>query len=270
MVFLACIISPPALMDDVDAVHGQISRNMLQSGDWTVLRLNGVPYLEKAPLLYWLISFCYMIFGVHDWAARIPIALSAMLLCWTTARYGAWAFGRRAGFYAGLALATCIGLFLFTRILLPDAMLTLAICACFFAFQRALNEDGQEPHPRRWAALRPWHWAVGVLLKGLLALVVPMGGALLYLAFTRQLFARRTWQRLHVVSGALIFLVIAAPWHVWPRCACRPISTFHCIAARASITDFSGFTSSMSTCCAFSGCAIRATTIPCSARPSGS
>ena len=226
MVFLACIISPPALMDDVDAVHGQISRNMLQSGDWTVLRLNGVPYLEKAPLLYWLISLCYMIFGVHDWAARIPVALSAMLLCWTTARYGAWAFGRRAGFYAGLALATCIGLFLFTRILLPDAMMTLAICVCFFAFQRALNEDGQEPHPRRWAALLAVALAVGVLLKGLLALVVPMGGALLYLAFTRQLFVRRTWQRLHVVSGALIFLVIAAPWHVLATLRMPPYFNF--------------------------------------------
>jgi len=226
LVFLACIVSPPALMDDVDAVHGQISRNMLQSGDWTVLHLDGVPYLEKAPLLYWLISICYMIFGVHDWAARIPIALSAVLLCWTTARYGAWAFGRRAGFYAGLALATCIGLFLFTRILLPDVMLTLAICACFFAFQRALNEDGQEPHPRRWAALLAVALAVGVLLKGLLALVVPMGGALLYLAFTRQLFLRRTWQRLHVVSGALIFLAIAAPWHVLATLRMPPYFNF--------------------------------------------
>jgi 4-amino-4-deoxy-L-arabinose transferase-like glycosyltransferase len=226
LVFLACIVSPPALMDDVDAVHGQISRNMLQSGDWTVLQLDGVPYLEKAPLLYWLISICYMIFGVHDWAARIPIALSAVLLCWTTARYGAWAFGRRAGFYAGLALATCIGLFLFTRILLPDVMLTLAICACFFAFQRALNEDGQEPHPRRWAALLAVALAVGVLLKGLLALVVPMGGALLYLAFTRQLFLRRTWQRLHLVSGALIFLGIAAPWHVLATLRMPPYFNF--------------------------------------------
>src|SRR5262249_35579575 len=109
LVFVACIVSPPALMDDVDAVPAQISRNMLLSGDWVIAHLDGVAYMEKAPLPYWLIAICYLIFGVHDWVARIPTALSAVLLCWTTARYGAWAFGRRAGFYAGLALATCIG-----------------------------------------------------------------------------------------------------------------------------------------------------------------
>jgi 4-amino-4-deoxy-L-arabinose transferase-like glycosyltransferase len=240
LVFVACIVSPPALMDDVDAVHGQISRNMVQSGDWVILQLNGVPYLEKAPFLYWLISLCYLVFGVHDWVARIPIALAAVLLCWTTARYGAWAFGRRAGFYAGLALATCVGLFLFTRILLPDVMLTLTICVCFFAFQRALDEDGQELPPRgpgrapflrlngqrRWAALLAISMAVGVLLKGLLALVVPFGGALLYLALTRQLFSRQTWQRLHPLSGALIFLLVAAPWHVLATLRMPPYFNF--------------------------------------------
>lgn len=214
VIFLAGIISPPALMDDVDAAHAQISRNMIQSGDWVIPHLDGVAYIEKAPLPYWLIAICYLVLGVHDWVARIPTALSAILLCWITARYGLWAFGRRAGFYAGLALATCIGLFLFTRILIPDVMLTATVCMCFFAFQRALNEDGEERHPRSWAVLLAVSMAIGVLLKGLLALVVPIGGAVLYLAFTRQLFSRRTWQSLHLFTGSLIFLVIAAPWHV--------------------------------------------------------
>jgi 4-amino-4-deoxy-L-arabinose transferase-like glycosyltransferase len=226
VIFLACVISPPALMDDVDAVHAQISRNMVQSGDWVIMHLDGVPYVEKAPLLYWLISICYLIFGVHDWAARIPIALSAMLLCWTTARYGAWAFGRRAGFYAGLVLATCIGLFLFTRILIPDVMLTLTVCFSFFAFQRALNEDGEELHPRRWAAALALALALGVLLKGLIALVVPVGGALVYLALTRQLFARRTWKSLHLASGGLIFFLIAAPWHILATLRMPPYFSF--------------------------------------------
>src|ERR1700760_4883704 len=77
-VYLACIISPPSLMDDVDAVQAQISRNMLTSGDWVTARLDGVPYLEKAPLVYWLIALSYEIFGPTDWAARLPIALSSI------------------------------------------------------------------------------------------------------------------------------------------------------------------------------------------------
>ncbi len=60
-------------MDDVDAVNGQIARNMLTSGDWVTARLDGVIDLEKPPLIYWLIAGSYKIFGVHDWSARIPV-----------------------------------------------------------------------------------------------------------------------------------------------------------------------------------------------------
>ena len=105
-------MSPPSLMDDVDSVQAQIARNMLDSGDWVTARLDGVAYLEKAPLKYWLMAISYTIFGVHDWAARIPLALSAILLCWVTARFGAWAFGWRGGLYSGVVLSTCVGLFL--------------------------------------------------------------------------------------------------------------------------------------------------------------
>src|SRR3977135_4089494 len=70
IIFLGCIVSPPSLMDDVDAVQAQIARNMLQSGDWVTARLDGIPYLEKAPLQYWMIAVSYLVFGVHDWAAR--------------------------------------------------------------------------------------------------------------------------------------------------------------------------------------------------------
>src|SRR5690349_55501 len=93
LIFFGCIISPPSLMDDVDAVQAQIARNMLQSGDWVTARLDGIPYLEKSPLKYWMIAVSFMIFGPHDWAARIPIALFTVLLCWLVARFGMWAFG---------------------------------------------------------------------------------------------------------------------------------------------------------------------------------
>ena len=89
-------------MDDVDAVQAQIARNMLQSGDWVTARLNGVAYLEKSPLIYWMMAVSLSIFGVHDWAARIPLAFCTIALCWVTYRIGRWAFGERAGFYAGL------------------------------------------------------------------------------------------------------------------------------------------------------------------------
>src|ERR1700676_1429248 len=135
------MLSPASRMDDVDAVQAQFARNMLTSGDWVTARLDGVAYLEKAPLIYWLIAISYKFFGVHDWAARIPVALASIGLAWLTAAMGVWAFGRRAGFYAGLCMATCIGLFLFTRILIPDVLLTLVIALALWAFLRVLEEE---------------------------------------------------------------------------------------------------------------------------------
>src|SRR5436190_21057785 len=87
-VFLISIASPPRLMDDVDAVQAQIARNMLVSGDWVTARLDGVPYLEKSPLIYWMMASSYRVFGVHDWAARIPLALAIVLLCYVTFCFG--------------------------------------------------------------------------------------------------------------------------------------------------------------------------------------
>src|SRR5499425_2068700 len=151
IIYLGCIISPPSLMDDVDAVQAQIARNMLSSGDWITAHIDGVVYLEKAPLIYWIIAGFFKVFGAHDWVARIPIALSAIALAWLTAAFGTWAFGKRAGFYAGLCMGTGIGLFLFTRILIPDVMLTFTITLSMWSFLRALDEE--EPRPRLWALL---------------------------------------------------------------------------------------------------------------------
>src|SRR5882762_1579711 len=212
VVSFGCIVSPPSLMDDVDAVQAQIARNMLDSGDWVIAQLDGVPYLEKSPVIYWLIAISYRVFGVHDWAARIPVAFAAVLLAWVTYRYGRWAFEERAGYYAGLVVATCVGLFLFTRIQIPDVMLTLTVCLAFWTFQRAT--DPEEERSSLWAAVLAASLGVGVMLKGLIALVIPGGGIFVYLVLTRQLFSREVWKRLHVVSGAAIFLAVAAPWHI--------------------------------------------------------
>lgn len=210
--YLGCLVSPPSLMDDVDAVQAQIARNMLTSGDWVTPRLDGVVYLEKAPLVYWLIAGSYEVFGVHDWSARIPIALSAIALAWVTAVFGIWAFGRRAGLYAGLCVATCVGLFLFTRILIPDVMITLTVALAMWAFLRAL--DDKEPHPRFWAAVLAVNLGLGLLLKSLIGIVFPIAAGLIYLYATRQLFSAAAWKRLHPFAGALIVLAVAVPWHV--------------------------------------------------------
>jgi 4-amino-4-deoxy-L-arabinose transferase-like glycosyltransferase len=199
-------------MDDVDAVQAQIARNMLVSGDWVTARLDGVAYLEKAPLVYWMIAASYKICGVHDWAARLPLALAVVLLCFVTYRFGRWAFGEQAGMFAGIVPATSVGLFLFTRILIPDAMLTLTITGAIWAWLRLLEPD-EEPS-QHWAVVMGLCFGGGLLLKGLIAVVFPMLAGLVFMAVTRQLFSRTAWKKLDLWLVAAIALLIAAPWHM--------------------------------------------------------
>jgi 4-amino-4-deoxy-L-arabinose transferase-like glycosyltransferase len=199
-------------MDDVDAVQAQIARNMLASGDWVTARLNGVAYLEKSPLVYWMLAVSYRVFGVHDWAARLPLALAVVLLCWVTYRFGCWAFNHEAGLYAGIALATSVGLFLFTRILIPDAMLTLAITGAIWAWFRLLEPERGPAF--RWSVVLGTCLGIGLLLKGLIAIVFPLAASLAYMAITRQMISAKAWRRLHLGIVAALTLAIAAPWHV--------------------------------------------------------
>jgi hypothetical protein len=206
------MLSPPSLLDDVDSVQAQIARNMLESGDWVTARLDGIKYLEKPPLKYWMIATSFRVFGVRDWVARIPTVLSAILLCWLTARFVSWAFSPIAGLFSGLVLATSVGLWLFTRVQIPDVSLTLTITLAMWAFLRAL--DPEEANSRVWAWTCAAAIGTGMLLKGLIAAVFPVAAAVLFLIFTRRVFVRDTWRRLHPFSGLLIALAIAAPWHV--------------------------------------------------------
>jgi len=203
IIFLGCAFAPPYLMDDVDAVQAVIARNMLESGDWVTARLDGVAYLEKSPLIYWMMAASFAIFGIHDWAARLPIALSVVALVWVTYRFGRWAFGPKEGYFAGLALGTSLGLWLFTRILIPDVVLTLTIALALWGMLRALEGES------RWSYVMAASIGAGLLLKGLIAALFPVVAGAIYLVITRQ-----DWRRLKPLSSLTIILLIAAPWHV--------------------------------------------------------
>jgi 4-amino-4-deoxy-L-arabinose transferase-like glycosyltransferase len=235
-VYAGCMVSPPSLMDDVDAVQAQIARNMLASGDFVTARLDGIPYLEKAPLIYWLIAGSFKVFGATDWAARIPMVLAALALAWLTTAFGMWAFGRRAGLYAGLCISTCFGLFLFTRILIPDVMLTSSIALSMWAFLRAI--DDAEPLQRWWAFVLAASLGTSLLFKSLVGVVFPVAGALIYLAVTRQLFQAKVWRALHPISGLLVALLIAAPWHVLASLRNPPYFDF---TMRSAPGEYHGF-----------------------------
>ena len=197
----------PALQDDADSTHAEAAREMLVTHDYVTLHVNGVRYLEKAPLMYWLIALSYRIFGVNEFAARFPTVVAMFLMMLLGRTWGRRAYGPRAGLYAALFVLTTAGFYLFTRIIIPEAILALLIASSFYFFLTALQTPEQ-----------PWRWyaaytslALAVLTKGLIALVFVGITAALFLAITG---AWRRWREFHLPSGLLLCLLIAAPWHL--------------------------------------------------------
>ncbi len=210
VVFLAVYVGSmfsPGLLDDADSTHAEAAREMVATGDYVTLHINGVRYLEKAPLPYWLVAFSYKVLGVNEFSTRLPMAFSIMLLGFLAFSWGRRAFDERTGIYAALFVYTCAGVYLFTRVLIPEVLLSLLIAAASYFFLTALESEA-----------RAWRWyaayalvAFGVLTKGLIALVFPCGAALLFLLVTGEW---RRWREFHLVSGFALFLAIAAPWHI--------------------------------------------------------
>ncbi len=206
------LVRPP-LLDDADSVHAEVAREMLLRHDWVTLYANGIRYLEKAPLLYWAMAASMKIFGPHAAAARLPLAFTVLALAWATESFARRAFRSTiAGLYAGLILLSSFGIFIFTRITIPDAMVCLWLTLAIFCYWRATELD----HPSRGLA---WGFAaccaLNVLTKGLIGLVFPVGIVILHLVLTGGWRATlRDLRQLFPWSSAAVFLAIAAPWHI--------------------------------------------------------
>ena len=208
-------IARPALLDDADSFHAEAVREMVQSGDWVTLRLNnGIRYLEKAPFMYWLAALSVTVFGLHDWTIRLPLALFSLLLILLIFRFGTRFWGARAGFYSGLVIATSLGPYAFTRIFLPDVILSFFIASCLYMYLRiAIEEDEPKrigPVDLRCAALYT-SAALAMLTKGLIGIIFP--GAIIFV----HILVTGNWKvlrRLQIGYGVLIFLIVALPWHV--------------------------------------------------------
>jgi 4-amino-4-deoxy-L-arabinose transferase-like glycosyltransferase len=205
VVYVGSLFSP-GMQDDADSTHAEAAREMSITHDYVTLKINGNRYLEKAPLMYWAVSLCYSLFGVNEFAAHLPVAISMLLLVLLAMRWGRRAFGDHAAIYAGMFITTTAGCYLFTRILIPESILSFFIAAAFYFFATAL-EDG---HAWRWYAGYA-SIALAVLTKGLLALVVVGLASLLYVVISGEW---RRWREFRLFSGTLLFLLIAAPWHI--------------------------------------------------------
>ena len=242
LLYFAALFAPPVL-DDADATHAQAALAMLHTGDFVTLHVNGIRYLEKAPLPYWLTAASLTVFGRNTFAVHLPLALAVALLALLGHRWANHAFGSRTAFYTAVALLTSPGVFLFTRIFIPEIWLSLFLAAALYAFLRTVAPPPGVPHdhrseakvivgsvssaaetqiPERPALTFPLNpttypylmWAclaLAVLSKGLVALVFFLIPIASYLILTDDLAKLKL---LRPLTGPLLFLAIAAPWHI--------------------------------------------------------
>src|SRR5512146_2324841 len=201
-------IARPALLDDVDTVHAEAAREMVLRHDWVTLYTDGFRYLEKAPLMYWGMATSYEIFGVNNWSTRLPLLLGVLALILATYYLGRYVYGEKGGLLAGVVLATSLGPYVYTRFLIPEVLVTLWLTIGFFLFLRSLEQE----QPSRFVC---WGFAatcaLSVLTKGLIGLVFPFAAIGAFLLLTRNL---KHLLKLRLFSSTLVFLAIAAPWHI--------------------------------------------------------
>jgi 4-amino-4-deoxy-L-arabinose transferase-like glycosyltransferase len=201
-------LSNPGLLDDADSIHAEAAREMVLNHNWVTLYINGIRYLEKSPLMYWSVATSYKFFGVGEWQTRLPLTLSVLGLAWCAYFFGKRNFGRETGFYAALILITGPGIYIYTRFLIPDVAVAMWLTLGLYLFLIAYEQENPSP----WIC---WGFSVtvalNVLTKSLIGIVFP---GMIIFVFVLLTGGFKKLLKMHPVSSSLVFLIVAAPWHI--------------------------------------------------------
>ena len=202
----------PALWEPDEGRYAEIAREMVISGDYVTPRDDFELYFEKPPLVYWANAASIKIFGVNEFAVRLPAALFSIGQVVVTAALAELIFGATAGFFAALALALSPLFFGFARFATLDPALAFFLTAALAAFHVAAHDDSfSQPSARRWMLLSAAMLALGTLAKGPVALILGGPIALAWLATERRL---RQIVQMPLVWCGLIYLAIVLPWFI--------------------------------------------------------
>ena len=204
---IACfaLLGGRGLNEPDEGRYAEISREMLESGDWVMPTLHGFAHPQKPPVVYWLTAASFTVFGQNGWAARFPCALAAIGTAWLIFKTGRSLFGERAGVAATIVLVTSLQFFVQARLLTPDMILTFWITAAIASFvQWAL-----EPAHRRWLWGCFIAMGLGFLTKGPMAIVVPVSAVA-----TWQIALRRRGERVRIpwFRGMALTALIGISW----------------------------------------------------------
>ncbi len=190
--------------------YAEIAREMAATGDYLTPRLNGVKYLEKPALFYWLESLSIKLFGLKEFTLRLWPALFALLGCLAVYGAGKRLYGRRSGIIAAVVLATSSLYYALSRIIILDMPVTVLLTVALLLFLIGTHET---PGPKRRFFLWGFYAfaALAVMTKGLIGILIPV---MVIGAWIVILWEWRMLRTIYLPSGLLIFLLIAVPWHI--------------------------------------------------------
>ncbi|HYN40402.1 MAG TPA: glycosyltransferase family 39 protein [Thermoanaerobaculia bacterium] len=193
--------------------YAEISREMLATGDFVAPHLNGYRYYEKPPLHYWAVAASMSLFGEEEWAARLPVKLSAAGMVLVAVLFARRRFGERVALLAGLIVATSLLVVALARLNIIDTPLSLAVSSAAFAFASFQEHERSGDRGRARAALYLLHFscAAAVMLKGLVGLVLPGGAILVWALLSRRI---SIVPRLFSPGPLILFLALVLPWHL--------------------------------------------------------
>ena len=197
------------LVEPDEGRYSEITREMLEKGDFVTPTLNYVRYFEKPPLHYWLNALSFKLFGLNEFAARFTGTLAGLLTVLLVYHTGCKLFGRREGILAAFILGTTTGFLAQSRINLTDMTLTFCLSAALCCF--IIAADDRERHKGRYYYSFFLFSALAVLTKGLIGIVLPAGIIAIYLATTRRWHLLK---EMRLTGGIGLFLAVAVPWFV--------------------------------------------------------
>jgi len=189
-----------------ESIYALIPKEMLAAGSWFTPILNGVPYLDKPPLLYWINLLGYKILGVSDWAARVPTLLLSLGQVWITYLIGVRLLNRRAAWLGGFILLSCVGFCALSLQLLADHLITLCLAASLYFMLR-----WQEAPGFRWSVLFFLTLVVGFLGKSFIGVGFPLAIGGIYALYMHQ---PRLFTLFFSPKGLVLVMLLIVPWFV--------------------------------------------------------
>jgi 4-amino-4-deoxy-L-arabinose transferase-like glycosyltransferase len=205
----------PRLFDQIDGQYAGAAREMIARGDWLTPTQDGVPRLQKPPLVYWCEILSMKVFGVDEFGARFPVFLATAGWFLATGLLAQRAIGTRsAAVAAAMTLAMFSGTFFFTRLVMPEPFLACFVTLSFWSLLGATNvRNAGKATIDRWLMVAWMFIALGTLAKGIHALLIPMV-AISGTAWLRPSI-RVVWRRFILrAHGWILFLVVVAPWYL--------------------------------------------------------